>query len=242
MFCPIKSGVIVMNKGDFIRIEYVGRLESGDIFDVTSEEEARKNNVYNKGIKYRPVPVIVDAGFVIKGLDKALKEMAPGEKKTVDIEPEDGFGQRDPRLIRVVPRKAFRDRNIEPVPGMIVDFSGVKGRIQSVSAGRVMVDFNNPLAGKTLKYELEIKEKIENTDDKIKAIFEFFGIDKITTKIENKVLDVETIRLPEEVKDRISSLIIEHITGIEKVRFLETYEKSSSQKDTERKEYSHVKE
>ncbi|MBI2075627.1 MAG: FKBP-type peptidyl-prolyl cis-trans isomerase [Candidatus Aenigmarchaeota archaeon] len=182
--------MIVMNKGDFIRIEYVGRLESGDIFDVTSEEEARKNNVYNKGIKYRPVPVIVDAGFVIKGLDKALKEMAPGEKKTVDIEPEDGFGQRDPRLIRVVPRKAFRDRNIEHVPGMIVDFS----------------------------------------------------VDKITTKIENKVLDVETIRLPEEVKDRISSLIIEHITGIEKVRFLETYEKSSSQKDTERKEYSHVKE
>jgi FKBP-type peptidyl-prolyl cis-trans isomerase SlyD len=216
-----------MNKGDFVRIEYVGRLESGEIFDVTSEEEAKKNNVYNKGIKYRAIPVIVDAGFVIKGLDKALKEMSPGEKKTVDIKPEDGFGQRDPRLVRVVPRKAFRDRSIEPVPAMIVDFSGVKGRIQSVSAGRVMVDFNNPLAGKTLKYELEIREKIENTDDKIKAIFEFFGIDKITTKTENTVLDIETIRLPAEVKDRISSLIIEHITGIEKVRFLETYEKSA---------------
>ena len=220
----------VMDKGDFVRIEYVGRLESGEIFDVTSEEEAKKNNVYNKGIKYRPIPVIVDSGVVIKGLDNALKDMSPGEKRTVDIQPEDAFGQRDQRLVRVVPRKAFRERNIEPVPGMIVDFSGVKGRIQSASAGRVMVDFNNPLAGKPLKYELEVKERIENPDDKIKAVFEFFGIDKTAVKIENKTLDVETVRLPVELKDRISSLIIDHINGIEKVRFLETYEKSNPEK------------
>lgn len=224
-----------MNKGDFVRIEYIGRLESGEIFDVTNEEEAKKNNVYSKTIKYRPIPVVVSAGFVIKGLDRALMEMNPGDKKTLDVKPKDGFGQRDSRLVRVVPRKAFRDRNLEPVQGMIVDFSGIKGRIQSVSDGRIMVDFNNPLAGKTLKYELEIKEKIENTDDKIKAIFEFFGVDKVTTKIENKVLDIETIRLPVEIKDKISSLIIEHIEGIEKVRFLETYEKPAAPKDTIKK-------
>lgn len=220
-----------MNKGDFVRIEYIGRLESGEIFDVTNEEAARKNNVYNKTIKYRPIPLIVDAGFVIKGLDKALMEMKPGDKKTIDVKPEDGFGQRDSRLVRVVPRKAFRERNLEPVQGMIVDFSGIKGRIQTVSAGRVMVDFNNPLAGKTLKYELEVKEKIENTDDKIKAVFEFFGIDKVTAKLENKVLDIETVRLPVEIKDKISSLIIEHMAGIEKVRFLETYEKPNPDKE-----------
>ncbi len=219
-----------MEKGDFVRVEYVGRLESGEIFDVTNEEEAKKNNVYNKDIRYRPIPVIVGANFVISGLDKALKGMKPGEKRTVEVGPEDGFGKRDPRMVRVVPRKAFRDRNVEPMPGMVIDFSGVKGRIQSVSAGRVMVDFNNPLAGKSLKYDLEVKEKIENPDDKIKAVFEFFGVDKVTPKIENNVLDVETPRLPPEIKERTSSLIIEHIPGIEKVRFLETYERKAEAK------------
>ncbi len=224
--------VFIMNKGDFIRISYIGRLETGEIFDLTDEELAKKEGIFNPKIKYKPVPVIIGAGFVIPGLDKALAGMNTGEKKTVEIQPPDAFGERNMKLVRVVPKKIFKSMNYEPKQGQIVDFSGTKGRIQSVSAGRVMVDFNNPLAGKVLKYELEIKEKIGDNEGRVKAIFEFFGIEKVDTKINEGSLDIETIRLPPEVKDRISSLILEYAKpeGVSRVRFIETF----GEKDTEK--------
>ncbi len=221
-----------MNKGDFIRISYIGRLETGDIFDLTDEELAKKEGIFNPKIKYKPVPVIIGAGFVLPGLDKTLMGMSAGEKKTVEIQPSEAFGERDPKLVRVVPRSVFKNMNYEPKQGQFVDFSGTKGRIQSVSAGRIMVDFNNPLAGKTLKYELEISEKIDNIEGKIKAIFEYFGVEKADSKTNESSLDIETIALPVEVKDRISSLILEYAKpeGVDKVRFIETFGKKDTVK------------
>lgn len=214
-----------MNKGDFVRISYTGKLESGEIFDLTDEELAKKEGIFNPKIKYKPVPVIIGAGFVIPGLDKALAGMDTGEKKSVEVQSSEAFGERNAKLVRVIPRKVFRDMNYEPKQGQIVDFSGTKGRIQSVSAGRVMVDFNNPLAGKVLKYELEIKEKIDDSEGRINVVFEFFGIENVSMKINEGSLDIETIRLPAEVKDRISSLILEYAKpdGVSKVRFIETF-------------------
>lgn len=218
-----------MKKGEFVRIEYVARLESNEIFDLTDEALAKKENIYNPQARYKPIPVIVDAGFVIPGLDKALLDMNVGEKKKIEIEPDQGFGKRDPKLTRVVPRSAFRDMKTEPRQGMVVDFSGIKGRIQSISAGRITVDFNNPLAGKKLIYELEVKEKIDNDDGKIKAIFEFFGIDEVKAKFTADSVDIETKKLPTEIKEKVSSIIIEHVKPDDKtisaVRFIETYTK-----------------
>lgn len=224
-----------MQQGDFIKIAYVGRIESGEIFDLTDGEIAKKEGVYNPKINYKPLPVIVGAGFLIPGMDKALLEMKVGENKDIIIKPEDAFGHRNPEMVRVVPRKAFGNK--EPVQGMVVDFSGLKGRIQSVSAGRVMVDFNNPLAGKTLKYNLEVKEKIDVWEAQVKAIFEFFGIDKLQTKLEGNTVDIETTKLPVEIKEKIAALIIDHVSPgkIEKVRFIETYEHKHDEKKEEKK-------
>jgi FKBP-type peptidyl-prolyl cis-trans isomerase 2 len=214
-----------MQKGDFIKIDYVGRLESGEIFDLTDEELAKKEKVYSPKIRYRPVPIIVGAGFVIPGLEKALLEMKLNEKRTVEIKPENGFGMRDPKLVKVVPRNAFKG-DFEPRQGLIVDFSGIKGRIQSVSAGRVMVDFNNPMAGKNLRYDLEIRDKIDDPVKQAESIFDFFGIEGINVKIDKDVVDIEAKNLPVELKEKISSLIIEYVKGTDKVRFIETYGKA----------------
>lgn len=216
-----------MQKGDFIRIGYVARLESGEIFDLTDGELAKKENIFNPKISYRPIPIIVGAGFVIPGLDKALLEMNVGDKRAIEVLPEDGFGNRDPKLVRVVPRKVFSDNRMEPQQGMIVDFSGMKGRIQSVSGGRVRVDFNNPLAGKKLVYELEVKERVDEPEKMIRMVLEFFGIEKAEVKL-GEAAEIETSKLPVEVKEKISSLVIEHIKPegkpIGKVKFIETYE------------------
>jgi FKBP-type peptidyl-prolyl cis-trans isomerase 2 len=212
-----------MKKGDFVKIDYIGRLETGEIFDLTDEETAKKEKVYNEKVKYKPVPVIVGAGFVIKGLDKALSEMKLNEKKSIEIKAEDGFGMRDPKMIKVVPKNAFKGE-FEPRQGLIVDFSGVKGRIQSVSAGRVMVDFNNPLAGKNLKYDLEIKEKIDDPVKQSEAVFEFFGIEA-SIKIAKGVADIEAKGMPEELKKKISSFVLDYVAGVNTVRFISTYKK-----------------
>ena len=84
-----------MEKGDFIRIAYVGRLESGEILDLTDEELAKKEGIFNKKARYVPIPVIIGAGFVLPGLEKALEGMGLNEKKDVMVEPKDGFGERD---------------------------------------------------------------------------------------------------------------------------------------------------
>jgi len=217
-----------MQKGDFIRINYIAKLESGEIFDLTYEDIAKKENIFNPKVIYKPIPIVIEAGFVVKGLDKALLTMNVGEKKSFNINPEDGFGQRDPKLVRVVPKRVFKEQNIEPRQGMIVDFSGVKGRVQSVSAGRTMVDFNNPLAGKVLKYELEIVEKIDGSEKQIRAILEFFGVNKADIRLVEDVVEIEAPSMPTELKNKVTQLVTEHVkanTPIKKVKFIEVFQK-----------------
>src|SRR3989338_8715573 len=103
-----------MQKGDFIKIEFVGRLESGEIFDWTDEALAKKKNIYNPDARYKPMPIILGSGMIIKGLDEELMKMAVGDEKEISIEPENGFGKRDPNLVQVLPEKRFGDK--KPLP------------------------------------------------------------------------------------------------------------------------------
>jgi len=173
--------------------------------------------------KYKPVGVLIGAGFIIRGLDKALMEMKVGEKKEIKVSPEDGFGNRDARLVKVFQKKMFEN----PQQGMVINVSGAIGRIQSVTAGRVRVDFNNPLAGKTLVYEVEIKEKIEKTEDKIKAVFNFFGAESVDIKIEGVAVRVEGAKLSVQAKEKTSKIIKDNIKidekSIEKISFVEDF-------------------
>jgi peptidylprolyl isomerase/FKBP-type peptidyl-prolyl cis-trans isomerase SlyD len=103
-----------------------------------------------------------------------------------------------------------------------------QGRVLSVSGGRVRVDFNHPLAGKTLIYDLEIKEKVENVDEKIKSIIKIYTRveeDKIKVKTREKEVDVEVPPMINSLyKKKISDDIMK-ILGFEKVNFVESFEK-----------------
>ncbi|MBI4895683.1 MAG: FKBP-type peptidyl-prolyl cis-trans isomerase [Candidatus Aenigmarchaeota archaeon] len=210
-----------MQKGDFVKIDFIGKLESGEIFDLTDEKVAKENNIFNPSIKYKPVTVIIGAGFVVPGLEKALMDMTVGEKKEVSVKPEDAFGNRNPELIKTVPEKAFEGKHV--VPGMIVDFGNTRGRIQSISAGRVRVDFNHPLAGKVLKYNVDLKEHIDDQIQQVEAVLDFFGIDPKIYMIPG-AYEIEADPSP-AVKSRVSSLVLEYVGGVKKVRFVQSYTK-----------------
>ncbi len=200
-----------MQKNDFVRIEYSGRIkETGQEFD--------KGNV----------PIAVGAGFVIKGIDEALINMNVNEKKTIEIPPEKAFGVRDQKFIKLVPLSEFKKNDTMPYPGMIISADGIQGRVLSVNSGRVRVDFNHPLAGKTLIYDIEVKEKIEDVQEKAKALVEFFARvpkEKIDVKVSEKELEITVPPMVSPLMKKKIADFARSILGFERTKFSELYEK-----------------
>lgn len=162
---------MALKNGDFVLIEYTGKVkETGNIFDTTNEEIAKKEGVYDSNKVYGPILVVIGRGWVIKGLEEALKEMDEGEEKEVVIPPEKAFGQRDPGKVKVFSMREFKRRGINVKVGDVIDFGGTTGIVKSITGGRVVVDFNHPLAGKTLIYKVKIVKKIEDVVEKARAL------------------------------------------------------------------------
>lgn len=220
-----------MQEGSFVYIDYVGKIkDTGEIFDLTKEEIAKKEKIFNPNVKYKPIPVIVGAGLVLKGIENAMKEMKIGEKRTIEISPEDGFGERNPEFVKLIPFSVFKEQNVDVNSGSYVTVNRVTGKIISIDGGRVKVDFNHPLAGKRLKYEIEIKEEIKNPEEKIKAIVTYHsGIEKDDVSVEIKEKEVEITfkkrtELPGVIKKRIADVLIKWV-ALEKVKLVDVYTK-----------------
>lgn len=175
-----------MKQGDFVEIQYVGKVkETGKIFDVTDEIKAKQANVYKEGNKYEPIQVIVGAGHIIQGLDESLLNIEVGETKTFDIPADKGFGKRDSSLLQLLPLNDFKKHGIFPRAGLKIEINGHWATVRSVSSGRVKLDFNHPLAGKTLLYEVTVNKKIDDLTEKINSILKVRapGIDVTSQKI-----------------------------------------------------------
>lgn len=222
----------ILNDGDFILVDYVGKIkDSGEVFDLTNEEVAKKENVHKKDFKYGPVPFIVGSEFAIRGLNEALKEMKVGEKKKVEIKPEKGFGERSEELVKLIPEARFRKQNVNVTPGETVTINRLKGKIISVDGGRVKVDFNHPLAGKTLDYEIEIVRQIDDLNEKVASIFFYFiGVSKedLEIKVENstaKVYFKEKLNIHQEAKSLITENVFKWIKEINKVEMIDSFER-----------------
>ncbi len=214
---------MVLEKGDFVRVNYTGKIkETGKIFDTTDEKVARENDLYNENINFKPSPIVIGAGHVIKGLDDALVGTEVGEKKTIEIPPELGYGLRDPKKIKVIPIKDFKKQGIRPMPGIIIESDGKFGKVQSVGSGRVRVDFNYELAGKRLEYEISVKEKINKLEEKIRLLLElnfpFAKPDDHEIRIEDKTA---VITLADVIKSKREAIISKHSISRDIFKFLD---------------------
>ncbi|MDQ1253507.1 MAG: FKBP-type peptidyl-prolyl cis-trans isomerase SlyD [Euryarchaeota archaeon] len=163
---------MVIQKGDFIKLNYTGLLEDGKAFDTTNEELAKKEDIYNPRGLYGGDVVIVGAGHTIAGLDEDLEGKEVGYTGRVEIPPEKAFGPTDLKLVETVSITKFKERNIHP--GMNVEIDGRKGFISRIIGRRVTVDFNSPLAGKTVIYEYTIEKLLEDETDKIQGLFALY--------------------------------------------------------------------
>lgn len=215
-----------MDKGDFAMVDYTGIIkEIGKIFDTTIEEVAKKEGLFNPKVKYGPTLIIVGYGKIVKGLDEELTKMKVGDKKEIEVLPENGFGKRDPNMIKLVPISEFKKQDVTPYPGMILNMDGLSCRVISVNSGRVRVDFNHPLAGKILVYELEIKEKIEKDSEKIRAICEYYDCEVEGIEIKEKIAEILVKNdINGKTKDLITHDIFDHM-DLNKVKFSQIFEK-----------------
>jgi len=175
-------------KGDFVEIEFLGRnLQTNEVFDTNITEEAKKIDLKLTG---KPLLIKIGSDMVVRGFDESLEGKELGVKNTVKLSPEKAFGKRVPSLVRMIPMKFFIAQKIMPQPGMILTLDNNMVKVISVSGGRVMVDFNSPLAGKDVEYEFTIKRQVNDTKERVKAIQLFFfghefdfDVDEKTKKI-----------------------------------------------------------
>ena len=109
----------------------------------------------------QPLAYLHGFGSIIPGLENALEGKVLGEKLSVTVEPEQGYGARDERLVQAVPRSAFKGVK-ELAPGMQFQAQGPQGTrlvvVTQVTEDVVTVDSNHPLAGQTLHFEVEVSE------------------------------------------------------------------------------------
>lgn len=239
---------MAIKEGDFIRLDYTGKVkETGDIFDSTSEEVAEEAGLKTENKTFGPIPIAVGVGHVLKGLDAGLVDMEAGEKKKIEVKPEDAFGVRDPKLFQLIPMGEFKKQNIKPQVGMSITSEGHTGIIRNISGGRVTVDFNHELAGKTLVYDVEVKEIIEDDLEKVYGIIELqYPNPNISpkdheVKIEDEKVMIylnEMAKFDNQItyaKFRIARNIWDNM-GINRVEFVDVFEKKTADEEKETEE------
>jgi len=182
----------MIKKNDFIEIDFTAKIKDGNIFDTTIANEAKKAEIFNEKQDYKPLQICVGQGMVIKGLDSALEGKEIGREYVIDIEPEQAFGKRNPSLIKTMPLSVFKEKEVMPYPGLVLNMDGLIVRVASVSGGRVIADFNNPLAGKKVNYKFNIKKEITDKKEKLLTLIEFYlKLNDKDVEIENNIITIK---------------------------------------------------
>ncbi len=215
----------MVKKGDFIIIEYTGYNEKGNIFDSTEGKIAKELHG-----KEGPMLLMFGYDYIIPGLAEELEKMKEGEEKEIEIPPEKAFGKRSRKLVKVFSPSDFNN-NVNLIPGAAIEIQTpegitLKGVVKTITSGRVMIDFNHPLADHKVKYKIKLNKVITKKEEKIKTLMEDIGLkgdfeikdEKITFNLEN-VKDLKTKQA------RILMAINVAIPEIKKVDFKEKNEK-----------------
>ncbi|MFX0046624.1 MAG: helix-hairpin-helix domain-containing protein [Candidatus Hermodarchaeota archaeon] len=232
-------------EGDFVLLKMTARTQKGKIFRVSSEEDAKKAGIYEeekaKQGYYTPEFVIVGKpGFLNEGLTETLRDMNFFEKKSVRIPPTKAFGKRDPQKIERLGIAKFRKLNDGKNPEYGQDFTNKKGQrgvVTNIIQGKVVIDYNHPLAGQSIDYNLEIIDKIEEFNEKIEYFMISKGIPKesanefIINRLKDKTLEITIPKMflfqnLTYLKFGLAMDLQTHMSDeVEDVKFIEVYEK-----------------
>ncbi|WP_373389204.1 FKBP-type peptidyl-prolyl cis-trans isomerase [Pseudomonas alcaligenes] len=128
-----------------VTLHFALKLENGDVVDSTFDKQ--------------PATFKVGDGNLLPGFEVALYGFKAGDKRSLQIAPENAFGQPNPQNVQVMPRSQFQDMELSE--GLLIIFNDaanaeLPGVVKAFDEQQVTIDFNHPLAGKTLSFDVEI--------------------------------------------------------------------------------------
>jgi peptidylprolyl isomerase len=240
---------LTFNKGSLILIDYTAKVkDSEEIFDTTIEEDAKKHSIHEPNVKYQPKLVSIgEVSYpVLKGLDEALAKTTVGNKLTVEVTPDKGFGERDSGKVRMIPIRKLGEDAEKVSVGDTIEVDNKRGIIRFIGSGRVQIDYNHRYAGKTILYYVNVVKSLDSPNDKVDGILKNrlpLEDSKITFELKDKEVN---ITIPEEILRADGLQIMKHfiqldvfkfVPSLEKVNFIETHlNKQNQTKKTEIKE------
>lgn len=226
---------MTFNKGSLILIDYTAKVkDSEEIFDTTIEEDAKKHSIHEPNVKYQPKLVSIgEVSYpVLKGLDEALAKTVVGDKLTVEVTPDKGFGERDSGKVRMIPIRKLGEDAEKVSVGDTIEVDNKRGIIRFIGSGRVQIDYNHRYAGKTILYDVNVVKSLDSPNDKVDGILKNrlpLEDSKITFELKDKEV---SITIPEEIlradglqimKHFIQLDIFKFVPSLEKVNFIETH-------------------
>jgi len=232
---------LTFNKSSLILIDYTAKVKDAEeIFDTTIEEDAKKHSIYETDVKYQPKLVSIgEVSYpVLKGLDEALAKTAVGDKLTVEVTPDKGFGERDSTKVRMIPIRKLGEDAEKVSVGDQIEIDNKRGIIRFIGSGRVQIDYNHRYAGKTILYDVSVLKSLDSENDKIEGILQNrlpVENSKIAFSIKQKETDIS---IPEELfradglqimKHFIQLDIFKFVPSLEKINFVETHKNKQAQ-------------
>ena len=228
---------MAVKEKQFVELEFTGKVkDTGEIFDTTNPKDAKAMGMKNEA---KPLKICVGEGMLPEKFDKALVGKETGKEYSIELSPKEAFGDRKSELIKTIPLRIFTEKNVMPYKGMMLNLDGMLVRVVSVSGGRVIADFNNPLAGKNILYEFRIIRSIEDKKGQADAFIEaFLRLDssKLDVKIEgNKAVAAFDVKDDEfKFYEEIFKSLSEKARSLLDLEF-ELKNKNSPEKSSEKK-------
>jgi peptidylprolyl isomerase len=137
-----------VKNGDTVKVHYTGKLNDGEVFDSSEGRD--------------PLEFVVGSGNIIQGFDTAVVGMTTGDRKTIQVTPDQGYGERDEKLVAEIERSHVPD-TVDLQVGAAMQVKHSNGQVMNVTIAdltdeHVTLDANHPLAGKTLTFDIEVVE------------------------------------------------------------------------------------
>ncbi len=203
---------MAIKENDFVELDYTGKLADGTVFDTTNENLGR--SLTSARSVFRPVIICVGEGQVVAGLDQALLGKEVGKTYSIGVAADLAFGKKDPKLVGLVPFALFKKQRVMPTPGLLIDVDGTRATVVRMTGGRVMVDFNHPLAGKDVVYDILVKRQVTDAAEKVRSYLDIIlSVSKEVAVAESKATITLGTSLPSEMITDLTTRLL-RITGL----------------------------
>ena len=153
-----------VKSGDNVSVDYIGWYDNGTIFDTSNATVAQQASIYINGRLYAPMSFIVGSGQVITGFDNAVVGMKINESKNITLTPDQAYGAYNASMIMPIPLGVLKSYNITPVVNQTLYYNLQPVRVDHIvnnttdmNNSSVYIDFNNPMAGKTLHFMITVR-------------------------------------------------------------------------------------